>query len=160
MFYNWDRIEQITDEYRNKTEAALRSDTMFFPHGLGFIAKTAEENGLSVIAAKQLIRTRVGLQSFLQYTARSIHTEGRLEAGGFLACLPRDVAAEYVPVGDALDRIPDVVAVLHVEHVYLGFRTWIFDHPDGEWVRLSSTFTKFPTCLPADVYGPTNVGRA
>lgn len=160
-FYTWDRIEQITDAYRDKAEAALREGVMFFPHALGFLADTAEENGLSVAVPKRFIKTRAGFNAFISFTVRSIHTAGRLEAGGFLALVPRDVAAELVVVGPARMRVPDVIAILHVEHVYLGIRTWSLDSPTADWVReLSETFTKIPTCLPNSVYGATTVGSA
>lgn len=162
VFFNWQRIREITDLYLLKASSSLREGLFFFPHAFGFMASVDEEqNGLHVAVPPKMVRDRAMFDGFVRYVARSLPPQGRIEAAGFLVLLPRELAAEIVEVGPSVPDVKhDLVSIFHVEHVFDGVHTWVLDRPDGEW-KLVATGTRstIPPCLPTRAYGNT-VGQA
>lgn len=164
IFFNWQRIREITDLYLDKASAVLTEGTLFYPHAFGFMASVdQEQNGLHVAVPPRMVKDRKGFEAFVNYIGKSLPPQGRIEAAGFLLVLPRDVAAGIVDrgVGPAFDRRPDLVGLLHVEHVYDGIQTWLLNDPKTpEWNLIAKGIaSNIPSCLPQRAYG-TTVGTA
>lgn len=159
MFFNWTRIREITDLYLAKAGSAMKEGTFFYPHALGFMADVGEgKNGLHVAVPPLMVHDRKGFDSFIKYVSYSLPKQGRIEAAGFILCVPRALAAEIFPgvVTAAVSNEPaDYVGAMHVEHVYEGVQTWVLNNPlRSSWeLKASGIVTAVPTCLPARAYG-------
>lgn len=164
IFFNWQRIQEITDLYQTQAATALSQGAIFYPHALGFLASVESgQNGLHIAVPPLMVANRELLDSFIRYVARSLPDQGRIEAAGFILLLPRVVAAEVVSVGPPIpERRVDLVGLLHVEHVFSGVHTWVMnDSTKPEWNLVAKGIaSNIPSCLPPRAYGHATVGQS
>jgi hypothetical protein len=150
---DWDEIECLTEAYQGGFEGALALGERPMPIGISIRRGMCDESF-------EITRTSLGYPIHSVEDVHSLAEEVSLRsrdcfASGMVALVPRKVACELLnipPEGSAS------VAVLHMEHVTDGTKTWVLDVPNyipvGDWDLVSKgSWSKLPPFFHTLRYG-------